>query len=409
MGSVIEVDDVSKHFKLYRDKPTSLKERAIRFGRMPYEEFWALRDITLHVDQGETVGLLGHNGSGKSTLLKCIAGILRPTRGTIRKVGRTAALLELGSGFHPELTGRENVFLNGSILGLSRVEITRIFDEIIAFAEIEPFIDNQLKHYSSGMYARLAFAVAVNVEPEVLLIDEVLAVGDEAFQRKCLERIRTFQREGRTILLVTHAADLVRQICDRAAVLDHGEMVTVGEPADAVLAFRDTLLKRGIEIPPEARGPAWRNTLAVRITGAHVEYPDPERQHLLPSEPLRIRLQFEAPEPRDDVVFALNIHDQDGNLMVGTNTEILGADVETIVGSGEVIFDLGRVPLLDGIYNLAFGAHNKSGGIEYDHREGDDRFQVLNPTRTVGRVDFAPQAEVHLDRAHAVVQPRARG
>ncbi|HEX7522164.1 MAG TPA: ABC transporter ATP-binding protein [Acidimicrobiia bacterium] len=408
MGSVIEVDDVSKHFKLYRDKPTSLKERVIRFGRMPHEEFWALRDITLHVDQGETVGLLGHNGSGKSTLLKCIAGILRPTNGRIRKVGRTAALLELGSGFHPELTGRENVFLNGSILGLSRVEITRIFDEIVAFAEIEQFIDNQVKHYSSGMYARLAFAVAVNVEPEVLLIDEVLAVGDEAFQRKCLERIRTFQREGRTILLVTHAADLVRQICDRAAVLDHGDMVMVGEPADAVLAFRDTLLKRGIEIPEEARGPAWRNTLAVRITGADVDYPDPEREHLLPSEPLRIRMQFEAPEPLDDVVFALNIHDQDGNLMVGTNTDVLGADLDTVAGSGEVIFDLGRVPLLDGIYDIAFGVHDKSGGIEYDHREGDDRFQVLNPTRTVGRVDFSPQAEVRLDRAHAVVQPRAQ-
>ncbi len=218
---------------------------------------------------------------------------------------------------------------------------------------------------------------------------------------------KRFQREGRTILLVTHAADLVRQICDRAAVLDHGDMVMVGEPADAVLAFRDTLLKRGIEIPEEARGPAWRNTLAVRITGADIDYPDPEREHLLPSERLRIRMQFEAPEPLDDVVFALNIHDQDGNLMVGTNTDVLGADLETVAGSGEVVFDLGRVPLLDGIYDVAFGVHDKSGGIEYDHREGDDRFQVLNPTRTVGRVDFAPQAEVHLDRARAVVQPRA--
>jgi len=212
MTPAIEIESVTKRFRLYHEKAPSLKERVIKFGRLPHEDFWALRDVSLAVNAGESLGLLGHNGSGKSTLLKCAAGILRPTSGRITVRGRVAALLELGAGFHPDLTGRENVYLNGSILGFTRSDIDRIFDDIVAFAEIGPFIDNQVKHYSSGMFARLAFAVAVNVEPEILLVDEVLAVGDESFQRKCLARIEDFRKEGRTILLVTHAADLVRRI-----------------------------------------------------------------------------------------------------------------------------------------------------------------------------------------------------
>src|SRR5271166_5321889 len=184
-------------------------------GRTPYTDFWALRDIDFEIQAGETVGILGRNGCGKSTLLKCIAGILQPTEGDIRLRGHLAAMLELGAGFQPELSGRDNIFLNASLLGLPRREIERRFDEIVAFAELEEFIDNQVRFYSSGMYVRLGFAVAVNVEPDILLVDEVLAVGDENFQRKCLARIKQFQDEGRTILFVTHSADLVRVICDR--------------------------------------------------------------------------------------------------------------------------------------------------------------------------------------------------
>src|SRR2546423_1008226 len=216
MSTAIEIEDVSKRFRLYHEKFTSLKERAIHFGKVPFEEFWALRDINLVVEEGETVGLLGHNGSGKSTLLKCIGGILQPTSGEIRTAGRLAALLELGAGFHPDLSGRENIFLNASLLGLSKRDTHRRFDEIVAFAELEQFIDNQVKHYSSGMYVRLGFAVAVNMEPDILLVDEVLAVGDELFQRKCIDRVKQFQREGRTIVFVSHAPDLIRQICDSA-------------------------------------------------------------------------------------------------------------------------------------------------------------------------------------------------
>src|SRR5262249_30415863 len=195
------------------------------------------------------MGLLGHNGSGKSTLLKCVAGILQPTTGEIRTHGRVAALLELGAGFNHELTGRENIFMNASILGLSKRETEKVFDEIVAFSELDKFIDMQVRHYSSGMYVRLGFAVAVNVDPDILLVDEVLAVGDEAFQRKCLERVARFQREGRTILFVTHAADLVRKVCDRAIVLDHGHLVSDSAPGEAVRTFRETLQHSGLADP----------------------------------------------------------------------------------------------------------------------------------------------------------------
>ncbi len=196
MGArVVEVDGVSKRFQLV-NHGTSLKERFVHRDRSRPEEFWALRDISIAVDQGSTLGLMGHNGSGKSTLLKLIGGILKPTLGTVRVQGRIASLLELGAGMHPELTGRENIFMNGAILGMSKRELQRRFDDIVEFAELEQFIDQQVKHYSSGMFVRLGFSVAVNVEPDILLVDEVLAVGDENFQRKCLERVRRFQRRG---------------------------------------------------------------------------------------------------------------------------------------------------------------------------------------------------------------------
>src|SRR2546428_6185947 len=222
MSAAIEIRHVSKHFRLYHEHYSSLKERMIHFGRIPFEDFIALDDIDVLIEEGSTVGILGHNGSGKSTLLKCVAGILQPNDGEITVRGRLAALLELGAGFHPELTGRENIYLNASILGLSKRDIAKVFDEIVAFSELDKFIDMQVRHYSSGMYVRLGFAVAVNVDPDILLVDEVLAVGDEAFQRKCLDRVAEFQRDGRTIVVVTHAADLARKICQTGAVLDHG-------------------------------------------------------------------------------------------------------------------------------------------------------------------------------------------
>ena len=216
---------------------------------MPHEDFWALRDVGFEVKTGETFGIIGRNGSGKSTLLKCIAGILQPTSGQIVVRGHLAAMLELGAGFQPELSGRDNIYLNASLLGLSRREIARRFDDIVAFAELEEFIDNQVRFYSSGMYVRLGFAVAVNVEPDVLLIDEVLAVGDERFQEKCLDRIHQFQTEGRTIVVVSHSVGTVRQVCERVAVLENGGVVTVAPPGEAIRAFRNWSIPDGPTCP----------------------------------------------------------------------------------------------------------------------------------------------------------------
>lgn len=390
MAPVIEVEGVSKRFRLYHEQYRSLKERVIHAGRIPHEEFWALRDISLSVNEGETVGLLGHNGSGKSTLLKCIAGILRPTGGSISTTGRISALLELGAGFHPDLTGRENVYLNGLILGLPRHEIERRFDEIVAFAELEAFIDNQVKHYSSGMYIRLGFSVAVHTDPDLLLVDEVLAVGDEAFQRKCLDRVRRLQREGVTIVFVTHAPDLVRQICDRAVVLDHGLLVTDAPAGEAVRVFREHLLAGGGGLAADAVPSTDKNrNLKVRITDVEMDHAaKAERRYLLPHERLTVTVRFDTSERVDDVVFGIAIYDIEGKELYGVNTEILGMDIGSLEGPGEIVFDIGSVPFLDGTYMVTLGVHNRDGGVVYDWLEQQHTFEMMNPRRVAGAVDL---------------------
>lgn len=226
--SLLRVRSVSKSFKLTHHH--SLKERVVEFGRYrsTTEHFNALSQVSFELGVGETLGLVGHNGSGKSTLLKIIGGIIDPTSGDVYRRGRMAALLELGAGFHPDLTGRENIYLNAAILGLTRREAESVFDAIVDFSGIENFIDTQVKFYSSGMYVRLAFSIAVHVDPDLLLVDEVLAVGDQPFQEKCIQRIRDFQSEGRAIVLVTHSPEQVQEICSRVIVMNHGDLVFDG-------------------------------------------------------------------------------------------------------------------------------------------------------------------------------------
>jgi ABC-2 type transport system ATP-binding protein len=389
MAAAIEIEGLSKSFRLYREKFNSVKERMLNLGRNRYQEFKALDDINLDIEAGTTVGLLGHNGSGKSTLLKCIAGIIQPTTGTVRTTGRLAALLELGAGFHPELTGRENVYLNGSVLGLRRVDVDKVFDEIVDFAGLEQFIDTPVKHYSSGMYVRLGFAVAINVDPEILLVDEVLAVGDEAFQRKCIDKVRAFQAEGRTIVVVTHAADLVRQMCHRAAALDHGRLVIQGDPNEVIRTFRERLMA-GVtsaaevdrEMITSELSPVWGK---VRIAGAEVVYANPDHHLAGPGEPMRIDVTLETLEPIDDVVVGLSIQASMGQLVYGTNTDISGVDLGRVEGRKEVSFRFEHMPLLDGTYTVTIGVHTR-GGLNYDQWEARRHFEVAAPGRDVGLV-----------------------
>ena len=320
----------------------------------------ALEDVDFDVEEG-TVGILGHNGCGKSTLLKCVAGILQPSRGEIHPgpVGRAAGARR---GLQPRAhRPRERLHERGDPR-VDEADTTAIFDEIVAFAELEKFIDMQVRHYSSGMYVRLGFAVAVNVEPDILLVDEVLAVGDEAFQRKCIERVKQFQKEGRTILFVTHAADLVRKICDRAIVLDHGQMVIDAAPGEAVRVFRETLTGGELnDHEPEAESDADESADGGAPLRSHPPRADHQRGDRAPGSAPQPHLDVArrtdddpgavpATERTEDVLFGIAIHDQNGVHLYGTNTDILGVDVPPADGDGEMCFEFQRIPLLDGTY-----------------------------------------------------------
>ncbi len=313
---VVEINDVSKRFIIRKEK--SLKERLVNAGRSKQfkEDFWALKNVNLEIDSGQTIGLIGPNGSGKSTLLKTIGGIIQPTSGTVRRRGRLAALLELGAGFHQDLTGRENVYLNASILGLSRKQTDLYFDDIVEFSGIRDFIDTQVKFYSSGMYVRLAFAVAVHVDPDLLLVDEVLAVGDEAFQRKCLDKIRSFQREGRTIVLVTHSLGQITEFCDRAVLLNRGEVLFDGEPHEAVRDFREVLEERRIgEV--EAHNAAHEEQVAPvnngRIVSTTVHaHGRAQGEPVHPGDDLVVRVTFEHPTGIEGWIAAIQIDNVQG-------------------------------------------------------------------------------------------------
>lgn len=237
----VRVDHVSKSFRMYHERNQTIKSAIMRRRTSVHEDFWALKDVTFDVPRGSTFGLIGSNGSGKSTLLKCLANIYYPNRGSISHFGRIAAMLEVGSGFHTELSGRENIFLNGSILGMSKKEITRKYDEIVEFSGVEQFIDQPVKNYSSGMYVRLGFAIAINVDPDILVVDEVLAVGDAEFQEKCFGKFEELKAAGKTVILVSHSMETVQTMCDQAAWLSHGELKAVGDAKGTIAAYLDSL------------------------------------------------------------------------------------------------------------------------------------------------------------------------
>jgi ABC-2 type transport system ATP-binding protein len=384
-SEAIIVEDVSKVFRISTTPVTSLKERLLGMGRNHYQEFPALHDVSFTIEQGETVGILGHNGSGKSTLLKCIAGILTPSSGQVLVRGRLASLLELGAGFHPDLTGRENVFINAAFLGMPRKEIAARFDEIVDFAGLEQFIDEPVKHYSSGMYVRLGFAVAVNLDPDVLLVDEVLAVGDEVFQLKCMSRIKQFQDEGRTIVLVTHAAETVRQVCNRAIVLDHGNMVIDDEPGKAIRVFREYLHGH----PPAALDAESfiESPLTIGDVRVHHDH-ESSRRHVHVGESVWVDIEVTTTRPIDDAILDLEVTDNEGRILYHVDTDSLDERIAPLDGACSLRVDIGRIGLLDGEFPINLKLIERSTGRVLDWKERATSFEVLNTTRANGTVAF---------------------
>jgi ABC-2 type transport system ATP-binding protein len=379
----IEVQGIGKRFRRYKERPTSIKARMTKF-RVRAEEFWALKDVEFEVGEGSTTGLIGPNGSGKSTLLRIIAGILRPSEGQVVTRGRIAALLELGAGFHPELTGRENVYLNASILGLSRRETDQKFGSIVEFAELEDFIDTQVKFYSSGMFVRLGFAVAIHVDPQILLVDEVLAVGDESFQRKCLDKIQAFQREGRTIVFVTHAADMVRQICDHAVMLQKGEIHSAGDPDEVVREFRLSMLKHDLAYATE------QGSKEIEIVSASLIREDGSSgEHARSGETLTIQIDLKANRPVDDPVISFALHDENNKFVFGTNTGWKGLQFRPFEGKKRLRFHLRSLPFVGGKFWVTLGVHSVDAKTVYHVQEQRSAFTVEAGAENPGQI-FIP-------------------
>ena len=370
MTGSLHVEGVSKVFRIYREKPSSIKQRLLS-SRTRAEDFWALRDVSFAAEAGEALGLIGHNGSGKSTMLKIVAGILRPSAGVVRQRGRLAGLLELGAGFHPELTGKENVYLNASFLGLSRRDTDQVYDDIVAFAELEDFMGTAVKFYSSGMLVRLGFACAVHVDPEVILIDEVLAVGDEAFQARCLDRIRAFQREGRTIVLVTHALDLVRQFCTKAVMLDHGVVHATGDPDDVVREMRMTILKQHLEFAHE------EGSKEIEITGTRLlSAQGPVTGPLGPGDRLTLEVDLAVHAAVEDPVVSIALHDGTNNFVFGADTAQEGMSLGTLTAPTTLRFALGPLPFTSGKYWITVGVHSRDNQRTYHVQEQRCSFEV---------------------------------
>lgn len=358
---VVRVSGVSKRFIIHKEK--SLKERILNFGesKKHKEDFMALSEVSLDIEPGMTIGLIGHNGSGKSTLLKVIGGIIQPTQGEVLRRGRMAALLELGAGFHPDLTGRENIFLNASILGLSRAETEAKFEEIVEFSGIKDFIDTQVKFYSSGMYVRLGFAIAVHSSPDLLIVDEVLAVGDEPFQQKCLAKIREFQSQGVTIVFVSHDLPLVSDLCNRVVVLAHGKIIFDGEPSEGVSYLRKWFVDGGKSAGqgnpnklPDKKKYVKIDSLELLINGNNS---DLAAKH---SDELSLLISYSLSKSFDYLQLNVEIKTGNGINVFSTSTEAWDSELSSDSGEHQLLMLWPSVPLGDGTYMISVSIADKN-------------------------------------------------
>ena len=375
---VIVARGVSKSYLTHKSKATQFKERVVRGRGMGTETFHALTDVDMVIGEGETVGLIGPNGAGKSTLLKILAGILRPTAGAVEVQGRIASLLELGAGFNGELTGRENVYLNAALLGLSRREVDGLFASIVEFSEQGPRIDDPVKHYSSGEYVKLAFSIAVHVDPDVLLVDEVLAVGDEAFARKCLAKIREFQQAGRTILFVTHSLDLVEELCTRGVVVDHGKVQYDGDPAFAVGTLRRILgTDRPVGAPAVVPDMGGINVLSAVVSTTPG---GPRAPELVAGAPFHLRVELEV-EPRTDTPYAGAVHAVvmgAGDFPLWSMKTPAHDVVPAVPGRYVTDFAVASTPALNGAYRIGIQVQDPASGNPVSVRVFDDVFWVTS-------------------------------
>lgn len=382
--AVVRVSHVSKRFRLFHERHQSLKQSVLNRRRSTHEEFWALRDVSFDVREGETFGIVGHNGSGKSTMLKCLTKILQPDEGTLAVDGTVSALLELGAGFHPELSGRENIFLNAAILGVPRKHVQERYDDIVEFSGLEQFIDTPVKNYSSGMFVRLGFAVAVNVDPDVLIIDEVLAVGDADFQAKCGDKLADYRDRGKTIVLVTHAMDDVVRLCKRAAWIDHGRLRMIGPPTEITDAYLDTAHEgRSVQVNDAMRwGTGEVQIAAVELLDEH------EKPITIPrsGDPLAIRFVLTADRPVIDPELVLVVYDQAGTLITEVGTRGRNVHIDQVHGERAITLELDRLALTEGTYELTAKVCDESGQREYDVRNRFVRFDVLKSTDSDGGV-----------------------
>jgi lipopolysaccharide transport system ATP-binding protein len=414
--NAITLQHVSKTYQLWgkRSQFATLKSALLRRELKPSPEasVLALRDVSFTVERGEAFGIIGRNGSGKSTLLKLISGILKPTSGRVAVSGRIAALIELGAGFHPEITGRENIFINGIMLGLSRRDIENRFERIVEFSGIRDFIDQPVKTYSSGMYVRLGFAVAVHVDPDILLIDEVLSVGDEEFSAKCIAKIQEMKHRGVTLVFVTHQLDQVKNLCDRAVWIDRGVVAAAGDPMRCVDAYLqqvatgERVQMAQIEVPePEAEEPApveeseptdvleeerWGSGEVVLRRVALTDPSGSELVALGPGTPVTIDVEVEVRAPQEDLVFGIGIYHADGTCVYGTNTDIEGLVLDKLESNGRVRFVMPALDLVAGTYRLDVAAHTKNGRA-FDYRRGAIRFIVGSRVHDIGV--YRPQHE----------------
>jgi ABC-2 type transport system ATP-binding protein len=382
----ISVERASRRFLVNPEPVRTLKELVLRRGRPSAAEVWALRDVSLEVELGDAVGLVGRNGSGKTTLLSLIAGIITPTSGRVAAGGRVASLLELGAGFHPDFSGRENVYLNGSLYGLKRRTIDERLDEIVAFAELEKFIDNPVRTYSSGMYMRLGFAVAAHIDADILLLDEVFAVGDEEFQRKCFAKIFEYKQRGGTIVFVSHDAASVERLCQRALLLRNGQVELDGSAQEAIARYHKLLADE--RDPAEgAAGLREYGSGEARIVAARLLGPDgEERLQLAAGESLAVELRIAAREALAPPRVSIELRDEAGLLLAASAQDTAELGWEELPGERLLRFEVDRPPLADGRFRLRFELGDHSGRRLYHWLDDGVRFVVYPGERARGPV-----------------------